>query len=223
MKPLLAVLVLGSFLVNTSLHAASIQNGDFATCDYSAWNTESDFGTPEPGDFTITGDAPNCSANMAIDNLDSLASVNFLYQELDLSAASGSELYLNVDFSLDTELTDAAPFDAAYYSLALTDGLGNIVDQNMAFGSIFEGDILGPETTQASVLLDNSFNNAVGWSIEFQILSSFRDFNGLLPSSITINSVSIDEVVNEVSAPASMSIALIGMLFVAFTRAKKSA
>lgn len=210
MKKQLATLLLFGLVVGQSF-AATIQNGDFQTCDYSGWSQFSDLDPVEPNDFTIANNAGDCSAVIAADASD--AFTNILFQDLDLSAQTDSALMLSFDFSVDSELTNQDFGFADYFSIYLFDGF-DLVDNTGGLGAIFDNiDINGPASYVQSFMLDSSFNNALGWSLEFQVVSNF-DF---APAFLTINSVSLVEVPANATPVSTPSIFALLVLFIAFT------
>ncbi|QJR82531.1 hypothetical protein CA267_018110 [Alteromonas pelagimontana] len=215
-KTLLGSLITLAFC-SASGTAAMIENGDFSTCDLTSWQTDSDGAAGNPADFTVTGAAPNCAANIYIDNTDAMA--NTLYQNLDLTASADSQLWLNYDFSVNSELTDQAPLTADYFAVYLNDGSGMTYDYTGNLGTFFGApDINGEASYTGAFLLDDSFKNQTGWSIEFQLLSNVD----MSPAWMTINSVSLNEVTADVSAPATFSIASLGLFLLGARRMNRS-
>ena len=208
MKRLLIVLGLSLGLISTSTFGAAIVNGDFATCDLSGWDTSDDIGDPNLADFSVDGVAPDCAATMTIDDPNSLAVSNSLFQALDLTAAAGNDLVMSFDFSISTLLTDPLTTGGAFYSVFFVNSTGDNVAQTGLVGEIFNGEILGDESFSETFVLDQSFINASDWSIEFQIVSSFLFAES---SSLTVNSVSLLERSVNVSAPASISFVVLSM------------
>jgi len=207
MKRILPFLVLNTILISATCSAATITNGDFATCDYSGWSQASDLDPIAPDDFTIIDNGGTCSAQISADLSDAFG--NILFQEIDLSASDSSQLWLSLDFSVDSALSDQAPLTADYFSVYLNDGSGNLFDQDMNFGALFDAiDINGAASYQQQILLADSYKNQTGWFLEFQINSNF-DFEA---ASITVNSVALDAV-EAVSAPAGLSLVVLGFAF----------
>lgn len=203
MKKLFSALLLGSIFA-CHVHGAAITNGDFSSCDYTGWQQLTDADPLDPSEFSIVNNGSTCSAEIGIDS--TFASFNILYQELDLSAAVGSELTLYLDFEVDSELTGQAPFTADYFSVYLYNGV-DFYDHTGALGFMYDSvDMNGPASFTQSFVLDSSFYNTSGWSLEFQVSSNF-DF---APAFLTLNSVSIEEsaLSDDVPAPASLGLLL---------------
>jgi hypothetical protein len=218
-----AALIVGCVSAS-QLQAAAISNGDFASCDYTGWQQESDFAAPIGGsnDFSIAGSAPDCSAVMNVDfgGADDAFFYTALFQELDLSAATDSSFLLTLDFDVDSALTSLdTGFVADYFAVGLSDGLGNFTP-----GLLESDDIDGLFSYNLSFLLDSSYASQTGVFVEFQLAlgadaGGLTDFSG---SSLIVNNVALVEVsVPQVPEPASMAIFAIGLAGLATDRRKK--
>ncbi|MDN4504303.1 PEP-CTERM sorting domain-containing protein [Alteromonadaceae bacterium BrNp21-10] len=217
-----AVLILGCALTS-QLQAAAITNGDFATCDFSGWQQESDFGAPLAGsnDLSINGSTPNCSAQMNVDfgGANDAFVYTALSQELDLSGATDSSFLLTLDFDVSSDLTSPDPsFIADYFFVGISNGTGNFTS-----GLFTTADVDGSLDYNLSFLLDSSFANQNGIFVEFDLflgvdLDNRTDFSG---SSLNINNVSLVEVaVPQVPEPSTLAIFALGLAGLATYRKK---
>jgi len=189
-------------------HGAAITNGDFATCDYTGWNTLIDF-DPDTGtssDFEIT--SGNCAAKMNVDSIDTFAIFgNELSQQLDLSNPSSSPLKLSFDITVDSEFNSNDTFFVAdYFVIALFN------TETSDFRNLFEGSIDGAASYSRSYFLDSSLFNSSDWSLVFQLNLDFdssgdTDFGA---SSMTIDNVTL----NAVNAPSMLLLVLASMILV---------
>ncbi|GAC13199.1 hypothetical protein [Aliiglaciecola lipolytica] len=231
-KPIkMALLVLAISSMNAP--AAIISNGDFSSCNYNGWQKDTDgFGDVSLGnDFAIKNDAGNCAAVINVDHfdvpgdsgsfaIDEAFFANTLYQELDLSADLGSTLWLDIQFSVDSEVTSAnANFVADYFLIGLNDGLGNYYDHTGALGFLIgPSEINGAASQSVSFELDSSFANQNGWFLDFQLNVGIDDFAlaDAYGSSFIIDNISLKDVnpnvdVNEPSGLWLCSLALLGL------------
>ena len=212
----LVYLTLACCISSQSL-ATAIVNGDFSSCDYSGWQTDTDGGVSTANDFTIVGSSPTCAASINVDYQDTEAFIaNTLYQQLDFSAASDSTFLLTMDFMVDSEFSSLVPdFIADYFAIGLVDGDGKFHDESGGLGFLAAGIIDGVESFNLSFELDNTFVNKTGWTLDFQLLlgaddDGFTDFGG---SSLILNDVSLKEVRQQaVPAPATISFFAIGLI-----------
>lgn len=200
----------------SAAHGAMITNGDFADCSLSGWQTDSDLTPGYSDDVSVINDDGTCAALMTIDESDAFA--NILYQTLDLSAASGSQLWLDISFSVDSMLTDQEAGTADYFSVYLFDGMGGFFDNTLTYGGMYDTlDINGAESYTQSFLLDPSLNNQEGWSLEFQLNSNFDGAS----SQLQLFSVALREV-SDVPSPASASLALLAVAGLLTGRQRKT-
>ena len=204
--------------MTSQVMATAIINGDFATCDYTGWQTDTDGGLSASNDFTIVGSSPTCAASINVDYQDTEAFfANTLYQQLDFTAASNSTFMLTMDFMVDSELSSLDPdFIADYFIVALFHELDGFFDHTYNPGFLVaDTDINGSDSYSLSFNLANDFVNKTGWSLDFQLnlgADSFddTDFGG---SSLIINNVSLTEVPSQaVSAPGTISVFALGLL-----------
>lgn len=215
----LMCLTLACFITSQAM-ASAIINGDFATCDYSGWQKDTDgFGDVSASDdFTMVGSSPNCAASINVDYQNTEAFLaNTLYQQLDFSAANDSTFLLTMEFDVNSVFSDVdAGFIADYFVIGLFDGLGSYYDETGALGFLVaDTDINGSDSYSLSFNLDNWFVNQTGWSLDFQ-LNLGADFDGNTDfggSSLIINNVSLTEVPSQaVSAPGTVSVFALGLL-----------
>ena len=207
--------------ITSQASANAIINGDFATCDFSGWQKDTDgFGDVSVlNDFTIVS-SPDCAASINVDYGDTNTEAYFantLYQELDFTAASDSTFLLTMDFMVESELGSVDPnFIADYFIVGLFDGIGSYYDHTGALGFLVADTYInGSESFSLSFNLDNWFVNQTGWSLDFQLnlgadLFGDTDQAG---SSLIINNVSLTEVPSQaVSAPGTVSVFALGLL-----------
>ncbi len=174
---------------------AEIINGDFSN-GFDGWFLDTDgLGSPTAGlnDFSTTQQTANTgSARVEVDYYETAGNpasqprdeaifANTLYQPLDLTVASGYRWSLSFDWSFDGEATQ---FDDNFV-VGLGDGSGNYFDQDQMLGFL-----LNPSTYgfgHFETLLDNRFNNASNWSLEFQLNSGFDGYG----SHINIDNIAL--------------------------------
>jgi len=202
-KSLLVATFCTTILVPNISSAASIANGDFSTGDFTGWSQDIDgSGTPTFGlnDFLIA--SPNNAARIEIDYWltpgDTTSTANdeawfasTLYQGLDLSASAGQNLVLSFDWSFSGQ---DSLFDENFL-VALGDGTGDYygADGNLGF-------LLNPldyGSGAYSIILDSSFANTTGWTLEFQMNTGFDGYG----SYIEIDNVSLDAVSKAATVP----------------------
>jgi len=203
------IAVMTSFMVLTSPGlsvAAGISNEDF-----TSWSQDVD-GAGEPildlNDFTI--DTVNNVARIEADYWSVLGDTSStandeawfastLYQDIDLSASAGQDLVLSFDWNFSGQ---EASFDE-YFLVALGDGFGNYygADGNLGF-------LLNPLNYASgaySIILDSSFANATGWTLEFQMNTGFDGYG----SYAEIDNVSLEAVSKIAAVPEPSMLFLI--------------
>jgi len=227
-KSLLVATFCTTILAPNISSAAGITNGDFQTGDFTGWSQDTDGGgSPILGlnDFSIVEPTTgNNAAQIEIDYFetpgdfmsptkDEAFSGNTLYQELDLTASAGQALILSFDwlFSGEANISDENFLVALGFIDPATGDL-NHYDQNMTLGSLLSPTTYGSGTY--TTMLDSSFANATGWTLEFQMnLVGFDGFG----SHAIIDNVSLTTVsplINKVPEPAViwlMGLGLIGL------------
>jgi hypothetical protein len=223
-----AILACSIALTPLSSFAAGIINGDFQTGDYSGWSQDVDgFGAPTGGgnDFSIVEPTTgNSVARIESDyvnlfgDLDENRFSATLFQGLDLSVSAGQELVLSFDWVFDGE---ASSTDEALF-FGLGDGTGDYYGADGNLGFLLEEYTYGSDTF--STTLDDSFLNATGWTIEFQVArgSSFDDAG----SYALIDNVAIEAVTtasNTVPEPSVLWLMSFGLLGLLGPAKKKSA
>jgi hypothetical protein len=219
-------------IVTLNTHAGMITNGDFASCDYSGWQKDTDgagdisFGN----DFEIDASGSNCRAAINVDYFDPAGDpfgtpiseawfANTLYQELDLSGNADSTWELTIGFEVGSEGTNQDPFFVAdYFLFGLNDGLGNYFDENGDIGFLVDPtDIDGSFRDSLTFELDSSFTNMTGWFLDAQLNVGVDQFG--MPdgfgSTLYINEVTLTEVlapVTDVPEPSTLAIFGLGLL-----------
>ncbi|GAA0370723.1 hypothetical protein GCM10009092_38790 [Bowmanella denitrificans] len=217
---LLRLIMLLGILASPQSLAALINNGDFASCDLSGWQTDTDGASGGANDFSIEGSAPNCSAGIHVDaaNTD-VFFANTLYQALDFTGMG--LLKLSLDFSVDSELTSQDNgFVADYFAIGLGDGSGALFDQFGLPGSLsLPTDINGAADFSLSWLIDASLLSQPNWTLEFQVLvgADSNGFTDLGRSSLLVHQVSLEALSNQVPEPVSLILMLAGLLLLGRT------
>lgn len=185
-----------SFMVLTTSPSLSSAAGVYNE-DFSSWSQDVD-GLGEPiwglDDFII--DTVNNSARIEADywselgNTSSTANdeawfASTLYQDIDLSALAGQNLILSFDWNFSGQ---EASFDENFL-VAFGDGSGNYygADGNLGF-------LLNPLDYASgvySIILDSSFLNATGWTLEFQMNTGFDGYGSYAEiDNVSLNAVS---------------------------------
>ena len=204
MKLTKATLILATALAWQPAQAAFFTNGNFETCDLSGWQTDTDGGPANSDDFAIAESDNGCSAVIYADRSD--AFVNTLYQPIDFTTDENAQLVLQYDFSVTSAVDDQPPLTADYFTIGFGDGSGLLYNAGGELGSLFgQPDINGLMNYTGDILLDGSFNNQQGWTLEIQLFSNF-DFE---QASMTINSFSIQATDNQINVPAPATLPLI--------------
>jgi hypothetical protein len=215
MKIIKLIALLACSFLATNTYAATITNGDFATCDFTGWQQDTDFGAGSTSnDFEIAGGPTACAAQLNIDFADTSASFyNSIFQSLDLSVVAGQGLNLSFDWSFDGEEANYDPLGRDYWLAALGDGSGDLFGAEGQLGLLYEG--LDYDTQSFSVDLDSSFFNQAGWSLDFQLVAGF-DINSL-GSFLQIDNVQLNSfdlptaAVSEPSTALLLPLALMGL------------
>ena len=215
------------FLIATDTQA-NIINGDFATCDFTGWQKDTDgAGDVSTGsDFSIVNAGGNCSGVINVDHfdpagdffgtpLDDVFFANTLFQDLDFTGAADSTFVLELDFSVETEADSNDPlFLADFFLIGLNDGSGNYFNADGNLGLLFDGDITGANNQSLSFELNNSFVNQNGWSLDFQVGVGFDNFgfSDAFGSTLLVNNVSLTEVSAAVPEPSAMYLFSLGLI-----------
>jgi hypothetical protein len=173
--------------------AAGINNGDFATGDFTGWSLDTDGASGTTPDFQVEPSGTDYHARIEADYWstpgdtsstpqDQVLFANTLYQKLDLSAAPGAQLLLSFDWEFGGE---NASFDENLV-FALGDGKGDFYDADGNLGFLLNPSSYGSGTF--SVMLDSAFNNTSNWwAIGLQMSAGF-DGNG---SYVNIDNVTL--------------------------------
>jgi len=230
-KKLATALLSTTLLIPGLSSAANITNGDFSG-GFDSWERDVDGFTPSAGfnDFTIVQPTTgNNAARIEADywstpgdtfstaNDEVFFAANTLYQGLDLSASAGQELVLSFDWvfsgegSVDEFFLVALGFDYGTGAIDYHDETGNI-------GYLLEQTTYGSGTY--STILDSSFANATGWTLDFQmVLDGYNGFG----SNAVIDNVSLSAVTNtsnNVPEPAVIWLMGLGLLGLAKVQRK---
>ena len=181
---------------------AGILNGDFATGDFTAWTTDTDgLGAPTPlsPDFQVTSQQARIEADYwstpgdtNSTPQDQVQFSNTLLQGLDLTVAPGQQLVLSFDWHFAGQETGTPDEDV---QIGLNDGSSFYdADGNPGF--------LVTATSYSSgsfySVLGSYFNNATGYSIDFQLNAGFNGFG----SYLLVDNVSL--TVQDVPAPGTV-------------------
>jgi hypothetical protein len=206
--------------------AGLLTNGDFeASPDFTGWTTDLEqLGGPTTGgspDFQLVTSGAIGSGNRArleteYPGDDPTALFVILAQALPTSVSPGHQLAISFDWEFGGE---SSPPDEA-----LTVGLyqgGSSFDANGIPGFLLErGDgAANPNygSGSFSAVLSPSFNNAAGWTIEFQLGPGF-DGNG---SYLLVDNVSVTE--QAVPLPATLALLLPGLGLIGAVRRRARA
>jgi hypothetical protein len=214
MKIINVIALLACSFFATNSHANAIVNGDFATCDFTGWQQDTDFGAGSFGnDFEIVGAPTDCAAQLNVDYADTSAFFyNSIFQDLDLSVAAGSGLTLSFDWTFDGEEANYFPEDGRdYWQAAIGDGTGDLFGADGQLGFLYEGFDYDAQSFSAD--LNSSFFNQAGWSLEFQLLAgldvnflgSFLQIDNVQLNSFQLPSTSVPE-------PATLLLLPLGMM-----------
>jgi len=216
----MALLISSMLITPITAQAANITNGDFQSNDFTGWTQDVDGFPLHPGSFNdfsiVQPTAGNYAARIEADYWstpgdtlstaqDEVFFANTLYQGLDLTASAGQDLVLSFDWVFSGE---GAGFDENFI-VALGDGSGNYygADGNLGF-------LLNPldyGSGAYSIMLDSSFANAIGWTLEFQMNAGFDGFG----SNAVIDNVSLPAVTNtsnNVPEPAVLCLMGLGLI-----------
>jgi len=218
---LVATLCTTIFAPNIS-SAAGIANGDFSTGDFTGWSQDTDFsGAPPAGSNDFSIETGNNTARIEIDYwsttgdpLDEAWYFNTLYQTADLTAAANHDLVLSFDWEFGGE---TSPGDENFL-VAFGDGTGDYFGADGGFGFLINTFDYGSGTYTS--LLDASFLNLAGMTLEFQLNSGIDGFG----SYINIDNVSLEAIpqasINSVPEPTSLFLIISG--FIGLARFKYS-
>ncbi|NQY37550.1 MAG: PEP-CTERM sorting domain-containing protein [Alteromonadaceae bacterium] len=192
---LLAILLISA----PQVLAGAITNGDFAnSCNLNGWNQDGD-----ASNFNIGGSSPNCTADISVTDF---YWSNTLWQSLDFSASSNdSSFLLFIDFSVTTDDFSGLIMDD-YFSIGLVN------ENTFEFILISEESIFGDDSYVFDFDLDSSYINK-NWALEFQINDEYGSFDDTFTSTLSINNVSLTEVlapVTGVPEPTSLAIFTLG-------------
>ena len=196
---------------------ATIINGDFETGDFTGWSLDTDGFPADPAttnDFEVVDQGGDQKARIEIDYFETPGDffstplndaffANTLYQSIDTSAPSGSELRLSFNWLLGGE---ASPFGNDSFIVGLGDGSGNLFDETGNFGFLLStSQFVGG--SYSTTLDYAAFANQPGWTLEFQLVSNFDAYG----SYVDIDNVELDAAVTQVLNPSSPLLLLAGL------------
>jgi hypothetical protein len=199
--------------------AASITNGDFASGDFTGWSLDTDGFTGTAPDFQIETSGGNSYARIEADYWstpgDTLSDAqdwvwfaNTLFQDLDLSANATDLLQLTFDWTFDGESTQNLD---EYFLVGLGDGSGSYYGADGSLGFLMEQMTYG--SGNASFLLDSSFINSTGWTLEFQLAAGFDGYGSFLNiDNVALAAIPQEEESNNVPAPPALWLLVTGGL-----------
>ena len=214
-KSLIAVALSATLFMPGLSSATGLNNGDFATNDFSAWSIDTDGFAGTTPDFQIIPSGSDHQARIEADYwpADNAWFANTLYQEMDLSATANQDLVLSFDWEFSGEM---ASFDENFL-VALGNGTGNYFDADGNLGFLLNPLNYGSGTF--TTMLDASFLNLTGWTLEFQMGAGFDGYG----SFVNIDNVSLAAVdqLNAVPAPAAFWLFASGLIGMAGIRRRK--
>jgi hypothetical protein len=153
--------------------AQGVKNGGFDTGDLSFWSRDTD-GATGGADFSVVSGAARIEAD-TFDVPGDITSgpkarvflANTLFQALDTTAPPGETLFLSFDWRFDGQDGNASGGDV--FAVGFGDGSGAL---HGADGQL--GHVLAPTASYGSghvavALSPAAFNNAGGWTVEFQL------------------------------------------------------
>lgn len=201
------IFLLGIGLMMSTTVNATIVNGDFSSCDFTGWGQDAaDLGLPAGSQaFSIANNGGNCSAEILVDEgIISSGFVNTLFTSLDLTADPTDTLTLSFDWAFSG--TDGDPL-GDFFSVFLSDGSGNTFDENGDLGFLID-----PTSDYGSgtfsMDLSASLFNALGWTLEFQVID-MESLGNPLFSVLNIDNVALTRTVADVPAPAAALLLLL--------------
>jgi len=217
------VLLVVSLFISINTFAGVIENGDFSTCDYSSWQTDTDGFSGSANDFFINNNGSSCNAEIQVDHFGTVTNdaffANTLFQALDFTGTASSTWLLSIDFAVNSEITSNDPlFIADYFMFGLNDGAGNYFNETGNTGFLVDPtDIDGLFEQTLSVELSSSFTNTSGWFLDLQLNLGVDGFGwtDAFGSSLFINEVSLVEKLADstpVPEPSTLLIFALGLI-----------
>jgi len=223
-KNLAAVAFCATLLIPGLSSATGLNNGDFATNDFSSWSIDTDGFSGSTPDFQIIPSGSDSharieadywseSGNTASTPQDFVFFANTLYQAIDLTASANKDLVLSFDYEYRGE---NLPNDENFL-VALGDGTGDYYGADGGLGFLLNTDSY--DSANFSITLDNSFNNLLDWTLEFQLNSGFDGYG----SFVNIDNVSLEAVdrPGAVPVPAAVWLFASGLLGLLQFRSKR--
>jgi hypothetical protein len=166
---------------------AGIVNGDFATGDFTGWTTDTDgsgLPTPLAPDFQVIGPQARIEADYwstpgdtGSTALDQVQFANTLLQGLNLTVAPGSQLVLSFDWVFATDNSGAPSPPDENVQIGLVNG-GNFYNAAGGLGFLLTATNYGSGSFYA--VLGSSFNNASGFTLDFQLNAGFDGYGSHL-------------------------------------------
>lgn len=189
MKLIKNIMLISTLLASSTVFGSIINNGDLAaSCNLNGWNTL--------GDVSVSGAPSNCAVDLNVNDDDFEAD---LFQ--DVAFESGFNYLLSVDF--DTSLLSVD--DSFFISLINEDSdfYDMLMPEEINFSS---------QSNSFVINSDDLLNNYVdqNWSLSFYLYDEI--FDNSSTSTVSISSVTLDKIVNEVPAPSSLAIFALGFI-----------
>jgi len=225
-----------SLFITFNTFAGVIQNGDFATCDYSSWDTYTDGGAGSTNDFSIQNNVSSCSAQVQVDHyspagdpsgsfLNDAFLTNTLSQSLDFSGSATSSWLLSIDYSVDSEITSAnGSFIGDSFSFGISDGAGNYFNEAGIGGYLLDPTIIdGASSGLFTLELGDFFSNANGLFLDMELYIGADSFgwSDAFGSTLLINEVSVVEkltAATSVPEPSTVVLLIAGVAGIASRR-----
>lgn len=225
-----------SLFITFNTFAGVIENGAFATCDYSSWGIYTDGGAGSLNDFSIQNSGSNCSAQIQVDHYASAGDpfgpflndaflTNTLSQSLDFSGAETSSWLLSIDYSVDSEVTSAnGSFIGDSFSFGISDGAGNYFNEAGIAGYLLDPTIIdGASSGLFTLELGGFFSNVNGLFLDMELYIGADSFgwSDAFGSTLSINEVTLTEklaAVTSVPEPSTVLLLIAGVAGIASRR-----
>lgn len=222
-----SILVLAMLVFCSKSYAGLISNGNFDTCNFNGWQTETDLlQNGQSPDFLIGGKPSNCHAIVSVEQDGSYASQNNrLFQKFK---NINNVKTIQFDYWLTTDFINIVGQNslnsADKFWIAITDGFnrydarGNISSFLIAPTSITTAQKL----TSYSTDITNRFDTAIDWYLEFFISIGTNDIGQPddMQSSLFIDNVKLTPT-HTVNEPTSYALMLFGLLLLCHGRFRK--
>jgi hypothetical protein len=195
------------------LTRAGILNGDFETSNFTGWTTDTDGGgapSPLSPDFqTVTSGAIGSGYRARIEAdywstpgdtnstpQDQVQFSNTLYQAVHLTVAPGFELVVSFDWIFASDSAGAPNPPDENVQIGLNDG-SNFYDADGSLGFLLSATSYGSGTF--SSVLGPFYNNAAGFSLDFQLNAGFDGYG----SYLLIDNVSLTQQATAAPLPGT--------------------